>query len=217
MSTQKIAGIFIKVFYGVLVISFLSFAIPFAYWLTSKDLQPSYFMWGVGYANFYVLWPLLILSFIGLIILNYKLYGASRGTERISLLLVILSIAILLVYLGSKELKYKNNQLEVVFKNNTSKPIKYIDLYGRGALTELDSLAPFTDSTVIFRGKAILRQIENPYDNEVSLRYYFDSTYFRQPVLKGFGKWTVFNGPFQLDFYGPDSVEFKYLPRKTKP
>lgn len=88
-------------------------------------------------------------------------------------------------------------------------------MFGRGALTELDSLAPFADSTVIFRGKEILRKIQNPYDNGVSLLYSYDSTYYRQAVLKGFGKWTVFNGPFQLDFYGPDSVEFEYLPRKT--
>ena len=213
MTTQKIEKIFNKVFYGILVISFLSFVIPFAYWLTSSDMQPSYFMWGVGYANFYVLWPLLIISFTGLIILNYKIYGLSRGTERLSLLLVILTFATLIVYLGSKEIKYKNNRLEVVFKNNTPKTIKYIELFGRGALTELDSLAPFADSIVTFRGKEIIRNIDNHYENEVSLRYYIDSTYFRQPVLKGFGKWTVFNGPFQLDFYGPDSVEFEYLPR----
>ncbi|WP_421764942.1 hypothetical protein [Ekhidna sp.] len=66
---------------------------------------------------------------------------------------------------------------------------------------------------MIFRGKSILRKVDNDYENEVTLLYYTDSTHFRQPVLEGFGRWTVFNGPFQLDFFGLDSVELNYLPQ----
>lgn len=209
--SQKLEKNITKVFHVALLASFLTIAIPIVFALITNYNQPTVIIWYIGYANLFVLWPLIILSLIGSVILNFKYHGLSRGTEKSSVRVITAILAVALVYLGTNELKFQNNRLDVTFKNNTSKIIKHIRLFGRGALTELDSLAPNSDTTVIFRGKSILRKIDNDYENEVTLLYYTDSTHFRQPILQGFGRWRVFNGPFQLNFYGPDSVELNYL------
>ncbi|WMN13010.1 hypothetical protein QYS49_35305 [Marivirga salinae] len=209
--SQKLEKNITKVFHGALLVSFLTIAIPIVFALITNYNQPTVIIWYIGYANLFVLWPLIIISLIGSVILHFKYHGLSRGTEKSSVRVLSAILAVAIVYLGTNELKFQNNQLDVTFKNNSSEIIKHIRLFGRGALTELDSLAPFSDTTVIFRGKSILRKIDNDYENEVTLLYYTDSTHFRQPILQGFGRWRVFNGPFQLNFYGPDSVELNYL------
>ena len=210
---QELRKGFNRVFYGTILVSFLSVAIPLIIALSISEPEPIIAIWFISYANIYVLWPLLVFTLIGLIILNLKGYGLSGGLEKSSLNILTVILAISLIYIGTKELKYRTSKLDVVFKNNSSRPIKNINLYGRHALTQLDFLAPYSDTTLIFRGRSILRNIENDYENEVTLLYYTDSTWFRQPILDGFGRWRVFNGPFQLDFYGPDTVNFEYLPK----
>jgi hypothetical protein len=128
----------------------------------------------------------------------------------------MLIISLLIGHLGISELKYRENQIKVVIKNNTSHEIKNIKLHGRNALTELDILTAKSDTSLIFRGKNINYKTENDFENEVTLLYNMDSTWFRQSVLKGFSRWTVFNGPFQLVINGSDSVELEYLPKNKR-
>jgi len=209
--SQKLEKNITKIFHGALLTSFLTIAIPLALALLTSYDQPNAIIWYISYANLFVLWPLIVITLIGLVIIYFKQSALTRGAERSSFRILTVILAVLIVYFGTRELKYQNNQLEVTFKNNSTEIVKHIKLFGRGALTELDSLTPYSDTTLIFRGKSILRKIENDYENEVTLLYYTDSTHFRQPVLQGFGRWRVFNGPFQIEFYGPDSVDLKYL------
>lgn len=107
-------------------------------------------------------------------------------------------------------MKYQENQLEVVLVNKTDKKVKYIKLHGRNALTEVDSLSANSDTAVVFRGKEINYETENDYENEVTLLYYFESRWRGQKILKGFDRWRVLNGPFKLEIFGADSVNFSY-------
>lgn len=199
------------VFYGTLIISFLSIIIPLLWMIISIESKFQISIWYIFYANVYVLIPIIILSLIGVLIFNFKEFGILRGTEKSSLNILIVILSISLVYAGTNELKERGNRIPVSFKNNSSIAIKYIKLHGRNALTEFDSLASQDDTTVVFRGREIIRNTDNDYENEVTLIYKMDSIWYRQPILKGVGRWFEFNGPFEIIFNGPDSVQFEYI------
>lgn len=55
-------------------------------------------------------------------------------------------------------------------------------------------------------------EVTNDYENEVTLVYIMDDVYCRYPILEGLRRRRVMNESFQLDFYGPDSVVYSYLP-----
>ena len=179
----------------------------------------SSFLAGVSYVavygNIYVLWPLLGISLILLVIQNFKQQGLFKATKEISFHILLILVSALIVYGGIKEMNYQSNQLKIVIANKTDKEVKNIKLHGRNALTEVDSLSANSDTTVIFRGKDINYETENDYENEVTLLYYYDSKWRKQPVLEGAGRWTVFNGPFKLAIHGADSVHFTYLNSKS--
>lgn len=209
--SQKLEKNITRIFYIALLTSFLTIAIPLAFALSNNTKHLTSIIWYITYANLFVLWPLIGISLTGLITISFKRYGLNAGLEKSSFRILTIILTASIVYLGMRKLKFQNNQLAVTFKNNSSETVKHIKLFGRGALTELDSLAPYSDTTLIFRGKSILRKNNNDYENEVTLLYYTESTHFRQPVLHGFNRWTVFNGPFLLHFNGPDSVDLVYL------
>lgn len=207
--TERTVSIVFKV---ALATSFLSILF---FLLLSQSTNASLVTWSyyvILYANLVVFFPVLGISLITLSVFYFRSDGFQRAAEKTSLRILTLLLAALIIYLGFKEIGDRKNDLKVVFKNQTSKTISHIQLFGRGGFTELDTLAPYGHSIVIFRGKAILRNIENEYENEASLVYYSDDMYHRYPILKDGSRWNELNGPFQIDFYGTDSVEFSYLP-----
>lgn len=105
----------------------------------------------------------------------------------------------------------RTNKVDVVLRNNSSNIITNIELFGRGALTELDSLEPYADTTIVFRGKSILRNISNNYENEISLRYFTQSKLFREPILEDFDRWRVLGTGIKIEFFRPDSLQIKLL------
>ena len=213
---HKLSKIFNRVFYISILISFSTIAIPLIIGLSAEEPKVSGLIWLVAYINFYVLWPLLLLTLIGSAILDFKSYGSRRSIREISFRILITIILLSIVHFGKKELMSRENQIKVTFENKSSKVIKHIKLHGRNTLTEFDNLLPESDTTLIFRGKDIIYDTDNSFENEVTLLYYMDSTWFRRPVLEGFSRWRVWNGPFQLIFNGPNSVDFKYI-KENKP
>ncbi|WP_421764943.1 hypothetical protein [Ekhidna sp.] len=128
--SQKFERNITKVFHGALLTSFLTIAIPLVVALATGSKCPTYIVWLIFYANFFVLWPLIILSLVGLVIFNFKNSDLVRGIEKSSvrILTMILTVisAVLVVYLGTKELKFRNNKLSVTFKNNSSEIVSYL-------------------------------------------------------------------------------------------
>ena len=208
--SQKLERGFIVFFNGALLASLIAMAILMVVSLFDNESYFGITIW-IFYTNLFILWPSVALSIIGLIFIYFKTYGFKTGSEKSSFRILSLLFAILLVYFGSRELGYRNNKLDVILKNHSESTIKHIELFGRGALSELDSLAPNADTTVIFRGKKILRDLANDYENELSLAYYTESKIFRQPILENFGRWRVLGTGIQLDFFSKDSVQIRLL------
>ena len=200
-----------RVFYGTTLISFLSIAIPLAVQLTIKGSKLHLIGWYVTYSNLFVLFPIIAITWVIILIVDVKTYGMVTGVGRIVLQSLPLLVAVLIIKWGEQKLEYQSNQLNVTLQNNTNRTIRHITVYGRGALSQLESLPPTSDTTIVFRGKKIKYETGNDYDNEVTLLYYLDSTQFREPILQGFGRWRVFAGPLRIDLNGPDSVGVKYL------
>lgn len=109
---------------------------------------------------------------------------------------------------------YQKNQFDVTIANRADYVIKNVKLHGRNALTEIDSLSVNSDTTVIFRGKNINYDTANDYENEITLLYYYNSMWHEQPILKGFNRWKVLRGPYQLKIFGKDSVSFSLKGRQ---
>ncbi|MEP1260689.1 hypothetical protein, partial [Algoriphagus sp.] len=146
--TEKIAA---KVFNIALASAFLSLAILL---VVIRIDYSNIAIWGfyiILFANFVFL-PVLFIALIVLVIFNFRSYGFLRGAEKSSLRILTVLVAAFMLYLGFEIVRSTSEGLKVVFKNHTSKPIKNIDLYGRGSITELAVLAPYAEAALVFRG-----------------------------------------------------------------
>lgn len=193
-------------FYIAVITSFLSVfgTIGYAY-LTNQTL-PYGIALVVGYINIYFLIP--VISILFFILLGYSLskFGFAGGIKEISLNSFSVMLGLLLIKVLLIQVHEKGNRIDVQFVNRTD----YGRILGRNARTDLDTLAPQMDSTIIFKGRDINYETANDFENEVRIIYYVNNEWKEKYILKDFSRWMVFNGPFRIEFHNSDSISFSY-------
>ncbi len=202
---NKISKIANQVFYSVLGISLLlgigilGFEFEF--------FKNHYLV--VGYSFVLLIIPLLTISLVILLISNFKRFGILRGIKESNINIFVLIICSIFIWFLRSYSFEKNNQMSVKIINKTELGISNITLIGRNALTEVDTLAPEENETIIFKGKRINYETENNYENEIQLLYYFDNKWREHKILSGFSRWRVIDKDWEIKIHSAGSIELK--------
>lgn len=163
----------------------------------------------VVYAFIYVILPLVTVSLLVALILNFKDFGFLGGIKASSNAIFALALWTCLLWFLRLYAFEKSNQMNVTIINKTELGISNIRLAGRNALTKIDTLAPEDNKTIIFKGKRINYNTENNYENEIRLLYYFKNKWREHKILSGFNRFRKINNDWEINIYGVDSIEVK--------
>ena len=194
-----------KIFYSILIFS-LIFGIGYFGFGFFKSLS-----YPIVYLFIYVLIPLLILSFLIILILNFRSFGFINGVKETSINIFALILSSLLLWTLQKNMIKKSSQINVNVINKTDLGISNITLIGRNAKSKIDTLAPKQSQTIIFKGKKINYKTENDFENEIRLLFYYDKKWRENKILSGFSRWRVINKDWEINIHSADSIDIKQI------
>ncbi|WP_026915886.1 hypothetical protein [Christiangramia portivictoriae] len=186
-------------FYSLLFISLILIIAYFGLEIIKNGLL-------IGYTFIYIILPLIILSLLFLLLYNFYIFGFIYGIKQSSIKILTLIFCFFIGKHLRSNFEYRNNKMLVEIQNRTSEGIANIKIIGRNAKSEIDTLAPNEKRTVIFRGKKIVRDIENDYENEIELLFYHKNKWREKGIFKGFNRWRHISNDLSIHIYNSDSI-----------
>lgn len=201
---NKIKNILHWIYYSSLLISLILIIAYFGLEIIKNGFL-------IGYIFIYLLLPSTIISLLILLIHNFYKFGLKNGTKQSSIKILSLIIVLFIGKYLRDDFEHRNNKMLVEIQNLTPDGIANIKLIGRDAKSEIDTLQPYEKKTVIFRGKNILRNIENDYENEIDLLFYHQSKWREKGILKGFSRWRHLSYDLSIQIYNSDSITVSQL------
>ncbi|WP_418500702.1 hypothetical protein [Flagellimonas sp.] len=196
MKIQKIN----RFYYIILIITFLIYVLPPSY---------KFGVYSLNYLGYFLLVVIcvLLVALITLLALQIKKYGFFKGTKETSLNVFCFLIAIICCWFITKTYKKEFDKIEVEIVNLSKGGISNIKLIGRNSFHQVDTLSPLKREAFLFYGKNPKRKLKNDYENELSLRFYFDNKWREKEILKEFGRWRVLKDKMLIRIFSGDSVE----------
>ena len=194
-----------KVFYSFLIILLILGISIFGFGFLKTN---PFFM---VYLFLYFLIPLLTISLLVILFINFKKFGFLKGLKESSINIFASILCLFLFLTLQSYASEKSNRINVKVINETKLGISNVTIIGRNAKSKIDTLAPYQNQTVVFKGKKINRKSENDYENEIRLLYYYDNKWRENKILSGFSRWRVIDKDWEIKIHSADSIELKQL------
>jgi hypothetical protein len=153
----------------------------------------------LGYTLIAVYSIILLLIILGFIVTGLQTNWL-ESLKQTSLAILLTGSSVGLSYSLIEYQKQRENTLTIIVENNTSSTVKYFNIFGRRAKSTIDSLLPNSQREILFKGKNILRNLDNDMENEISISYRHKGLWKRKPIYHDAGRWLGIETGLKIEF-----------------